>query len=268
MFTLSTTVRVLSVLSFAVLPTRVAGQWSGNFNTTSVRRGDPPERCWIQGLNGTNVSLQPCTCTGGTVAADCNWLQGGYIFNRVSDSVCTCPLSTENFPDGTAELQEFTRNQPQGVRGCLCDRPEGGVGAGPLVTSGPECWCPSQFIAEKSGLSEATQDAPTASAPELGGVAVVPGGAGAPVDSGSVQSCAIDWPVFPDGMDCVCTDPAEQQLCPSNRSGKRVTALKSARCICESGSRNANDLVDFTITGCICTSELQDGKRDRCICVA
>ncbi|KID81143.1 hypothetical protein MGU_11472 [Metarhizium guizhouense ARSEF 977] len=156
----SITPRVFSVLCLAVVS--VAGQWSGNYNTTDVPRNlDPPSKCWIQSLdpaNGPRTAIYPCTCTGGKVSADCNWQQVGMIFNSVRDANCKCATTRDlsNQPDS---LKAYGRDQPGAVTQCICD-PVAGKGddsTDELVVPAPNCWCPAMSLKEKSGLSEAKE---------------------------------------------------------------------------------------------------------------
>ncbi|KAM4066567.1 hypothetical protein HRG_000652 [Hirsutella rhossiliensis] len=114
--------RVFFVLCLAVLS--VAGQWSGNYNTTRVpRKLDPPGKCWIQSLdkaNGPYTAIYPCTCTGGKVSGDCSWLQQERVFNRVEDASCKC-AKTRNIDLEPESLKAYGRGQPGAVTLCICD---------------------------------------------------------------------------------------------------------------------------------------------------
>lgn len=176
----SITPRVFSVLCLAVVS--VAGQWSGNYNTTGVpRKLDPPSECWIQSLNPANgayTAIYPCTCTGGRVLDNCNWLQANMIFNSVRDANCKC-ATTGNLSNQPESLKAYSRAQPKAVTQCICD-PVAGKEADStdgLVVPAPNCWCPAESLKEKSGLSEAKESQ------------VVPE---TPPSVGSIQQCRDD----------------------------------------------------------------------------
>lgn len=165
----SITPRVLPVLCLAVAS--VAGQWTGNYNTTSVDGGiDPPKKCWIESLDpsrGAATAIYPCTCTGGTVLPDCNWSDFA-LYNSVRDAKCKC--STAKRMDAEPEsLQKYGQDTPAAVTKCVCDPPAAGneaAGTDGLVVPAPNCWCPAESLQDKSGLSEAKEAAPPAPAVE------------------------------------------------------------------------------------------------------
>lgn len=177
--TISNTPRVFSLLCLAL---SVAGQWTGNYNTTAVPRGqDPASHCWIQSLAQTPyTAIYPCTCTGGKVGADCNW-QDALLFNSVRDATCKC-ATTGDLTKETEALKAFGQSSTNAVKQCLCDpaTPEGKPGADGLVVPSPNCWCPASSLKESSGLTEAKEGQASPEAP-------------APVDAAAVQKCRDDF---------------------------------------------------------------------------
>ncbi|PHH89964.1 hypothetical protein CDD83_4854 [Cordyceps sp. RAO-2017] len=259
----STRPQLSFVLCFTALAVRVAGQWSGQFNTTTVdSKKIPPKRCWIHSLSDKpeSPSLRPCTCTGGTISPDCNYLLEGLfptsvLLNRVSNSVCKCPsyISDDGYPHVPHKLKDFTESQPQGVHGCLCDSKKGFSYSktDDLVTSAPGCWCPAEVLKKKSGLSDAG-----------GPDNVAPAQAG-PNDGSATQKtqdtdCGIDWLIDPESTRCTCFGWDKELQCSSGQ-----TDLRSTNCYCGKWQFQARPP---TKTRCICTRGSEGGKRDRCIC--
>ncbi|KID86788.1 hypothetical protein MAJ_11157, partial [Metarhizium majus ARSEF 297] len=152
----SLTPRVFSLLCLAA---SVAGQWSGNYNTTSVpSRQDPASKCWIQSLaQRPYTAVYPCTCTGGEVWPDCNW-QDALLFNRVKDAKCRC-ATTQDLSKQPESLKKYGEGQPAAVTQCICDpaASKGPDSPDGLFVPSPDCWCPAESLKEKSGLSEAKE---------------------------------------------------------------------------------------------------------------
>lgn len=174
--------RVLSVLSLAVVS--VAGQWTGGYNTTSVSsKLDPAPKCWIKGFaSRPYTAVYPCTCTGGNVAADCNWASGTTTYNAVRNTDCKC-AETGDMDNEPESLLAYAKGKPNAVAKCACDPAEAGKGepdADELIVPARECWCPSQGLKENSGLQEAKA-----------GEAVMEEPA-APVDAAAVGKCSAE----------------------------------------------------------------------------
>ncbi|KAM3451249.1 hypothetical protein NHJ6243_009631 [Beauveria neobassiana] len=180
----SITPRVISVLCLTVVS--VAGQWSGNYNITSVPKGlAPADHCRIQSLNPANgvpKPFHPCTCTGGKVAADCNWESLNIIWNSVRDANCKCVPNRRSLVDEPESLKAYSLSQPNAVRQCICDPadPKGEAGADGLIVPAPNCWCPADSLKKNSGLSEAKEDQAVPETPPSG-------------DAASVQKCRDDF---------------------------------------------------------------------------
>ncbi|EJP62401.1 uncharacterized protein BBA_08622 [Beauveria bassiana ARSEF 2860] len=208
--TVSNTPRIFSLLCLAL---SVAGQWTGNYNTTQVPRGqDPADHCWIQSLDpakGASTAVYPCTCTGGKVAPDCNWKQAGAIYNSVRDATCKCARE-RNLNQQPEELDAFGRSQPSAVTACICDptNPKGEPGADGLIVPDTNCWCPSVSLAKNSGLTEAKEAAPEAPAT---------------VDAAAVKKCRDDFlkssivkenacSQLPESTDSKFTDSLQREL--------------------------------------------------------
>ncbi|EFY84114.1 hypothetical protein J3458_020649 [Metarhizium acridum] len=163
----SITPRVFSVLCLAVAS--VAGQWSGNYNTTSVpRRLDPAAKCWIKSLaQRPYTAIYPCTCTGGEVWPDCNW-QDALLFNAVRNADCRC-ATTGDLQNEPESLKAYGQKKPNAVTQCLCDPVAGNeADTDGLVVPAPDCWCPAQSLKEKSGLSEAKESQVVPETPPCG----------------------------------------------------------------------------------------------------
>ncbi|PFH62181.1 hypothetical protein XA68_14722 [Ophiocordyceps unilateralis] len=261
--------RMWFVLCVALLSSQhVVGQWTGLFNTTNVATGDPLEECRIKSLNGVDTALKRCTCTGGKVSPDCNWREDKSLFNRVSDATCICKWKRVDPFEWPEPLAEFTKKQPQGVRGCVCDPPSTEPeGDNPLTPSGPDCWCLASSLAKKSGLSDAAEDQ-ASSIQSQSQASPVQSQSQSQTATTGLESCSVDWIVFPDDRDCVCTNGDEAETCPPSPSGKQMTAIRSADCRCGDDKPNADDRDGFPLTGCVCTVQSRGGKRDRCICRA
>ncbi|KAG8411294.1 hypothetical protein J3459_016444 [Metarhizium acridum] len=139
----SITPRVFSVLCLAVAS--VAGQWSGNYNTTSVpRRLDPAAKCWIKSL-----AQRPYTAIYPN--ADCR---------------CATTGDLQNEPES---LKAYGQKKPNAVTQCLCDPVAGNeADTDGLVVPAPDCWCPAQSLKEKSGLSEAKESQVVPETPPCG----------------------------------------------------------------------------------------------------
>ncbi|KAM3562435.1 hypothetical protein MY1884_001830 [Beauveria asiatica] len=152
--------RVLSILSLAVVS--VAGQWTGAYNTTarSSKLLTPGSKCLIQGFAKTPyTAVYPCTCTGGTVAADCNWVDRRITYNAVRNADCKC-ATTKDIQQEPDALKAYTESNPNAVNKCVCDPPKAGEGepdADGLIVPARECWCPAQGLKKTSGLKEAEQ---------------------------------------------------------------------------------------------------------------
>ncbi|KAM3518359.1 hypothetical protein MY4038_010114 [Beauveria bassiana] len=151
--TVSNTPRIFSLLCLAL---SVAGQWTGNYNTTAGQ--NLADHCRIQSIDrepGPDNSVYPCTCTSGNVAPDCTWEQ-------------------------PKELEAFGCGQPNAVTMCICDPtdPKGEPGADGLIVPSANCWCPITTLAENSGLTDAKEAAPEAPAP---------------VDAAAVKKCRDDF---------------------------------------------------------------------------
>ncbi|PHH82077.1 hypothetical protein CDD82_7072 [Ophiocordyceps australis] len=247
----------MSGLAVALLTTSAAAQsqWTGSVNTTKVPAGDPPSQCWIFSLADAiaimQYSLQPCTCTGGKVTPECNWQDYGILYNRVSESVCKCSEDQGPYPEGSETLKAYTSTQPQGVIGCLCDPPAEGakIGSDGLQAAGPACWCPADGLAEKSGLADEAKEDKAAPPPPSASPA-------------STESCPIDWVVFPNNVNCSCRNPTDKKTCAADASGKSRVLLSGAVCSCgEFAFSQESD-----IKNCICTNELENESREKCVC--
>ncbi|PHH59911.1 hypothetical protein CDD81_2370 [Ophiocordyceps australis] len=252
---------VLSGLAFALLTSSVAAQaqWTGSVNLTEVEnRLDPREECWIASLatdeSRETLSLQPCTCTGGKVSPDCNWRSDGYLWNRLTESVCKCADEKDNHPKGSEELQAYTEKQAAGVIGCLCDPPAQGatLDAEGLKTAGPACWCPADFLAEKTGLSVTENKRKPAP----------PAQPSTPAPPASTESCPIDWVIFPNNVNCSCRNPDTQKTCAPDASGNSQVLLQWPACTC--GEYAVGEESD--IKNCICTNALENEFREKCVC--
>ncbi|PMB72579.1 hypothetical protein BM221_002685 [Beauveria bassiana] len=175
--TVSNTPRIFSLLCLAL---SVAGQWTGNYNTTAGQ--NVADHCRLQSIErepGPDNSVYPCTCTSGKVAPDCTWKKDGMIFNSVRNATCKC--ATSGFiDDQPKELEAFGCGQPNAVTMCICDPtdPEGEPGADGLIVPSANCWCPSKTLAQNSGLTDAKEAAPEAPAP---------------VDAAAVKKCRDDF---------------------------------------------------------------------------
>ncbi|KAM3500537.1 hypothetical protein MY11210_009501 [Beauveria gryllotalpidicola] len=175
----SITPRVFSVLCLTVVS--VAGQWRGNYNTTAVPHGkDPASHCWIKSLaSRPYTAIYPCTCTGGEVAADCNWNERGILYNSVRNADCKC-ATTRNLQDIPESLNKYSQSQRHAVTLCVCDPPDGEWEAGTdgLVVPAPNCWCPTESL-KNSGLKEVKEGQAVPETPPS-------------IDAASVQKCRDD----------------------------------------------------------------------------
>ncbi|KAM3452124.1 hypothetical protein MY3296_004713 [Beauveria thailandica] len=151
--------RVLSILSLAVVS--VAGQWAGAYNTTarsSELLTTPGSKCLIQGFAEVPyTAVYPCTCTGGTVAADCNWVDRRTTYNAVRNADCKC-VNAGRMDGETNALKAYTKSKPNAVEKCACDPPKAGKGepdADGLIVPARECWCRAQGLKKTSGLKQA-----------------------------------------------------------------------------------------------------------------
>ncbi|KAK9438254.1 hypothetical protein VB005_09262 [Metarhizium brunneum] len=155
----SMTPQVFSVLCLAVVS--VAGQWTGNYNTTAVGRNTyPPRECLVETFNR---GMFLCRCTGGKVFPGCSWLQWGTIFNSVRDANCKCGTKKDRSNEPKS-LEAYGRGPdgetlPGVVRYCVCDPPagKGDDSTDELVVPAPNCWCAAENLKLKTELSEAKE---------------------------------------------------------------------------------------------------------------